>query len=110
MKQQLIKLFSNIYWFFKRFTKNGRQDYILHKAFKGIQVSKRNGLLTRLNIIDSAKKLLQPKKIINFHKGKSITKSKTSNHKLVKTVTEKHKDELKERGLKITNKGKFKHA
>ena len=110
MKQQLINIWHHIYWFFKKLTKKGREDYILHKAFFGIQESKKKGLLTKLNVIDSAKKLLKTKKILAFHKGRSIAKSKKSDHQLINQVSHKHKDELDDRGLKITKAGKFKHA
>jgi poly(A) polymerase Pap1 len=110
MKKFFKNLWFNIYWFFKKLTKKGREDYILYQGFAGIQESKKKGLVTKLNVIDSAKKLLKPKKILAFKKGRSITKSKKSNHQLIDQVTHKQKDELNDRGLKITSSGKFKHA
>ncbi|MFC0605891.1 hypothetical protein [Winogradskyella pulchriflava] len=110
MKKHLLQLINTIYWFFKRLTPNGRKDYIIAKAFSGIQQSKRNGNITKLKVIDTANKLLKPKKIITFHKGKSITKPKKSNHQVIKQASEKHSEDLKQQNLKVTKKGKFKHA
>lgn len=106
----ILKILNTIKWFFIRLTPNGRKSYILYKAFDGIQMSQRKGLITRVNVIDSAKELLKQKKILAFNKGKSISKPKTSDHKLIENVSHKHDKELKAQGLKITKKGKIKHA
>ncbi|WP_422105589.1 hypothetical protein [Winogradskyella sp.] len=110
MKQNLQNIWITIYWFFRKLTKKGKEDYIMQKAFAGIQESKRKGLITKYNVISSAKKLLKPKKIIAFNKGESITKPKKSDHQLIKQVSHQHKEDLSQNNLKITKKGKFTNA
>jgi len=110
MKKAAIKFLSDIYWFFYKMTPKGKKAFILNQGFAGILESKKTQNITKFNAIKSAKKLLKPRKIIAFHKGKSITKSKKTNHQVIDQVAKKHKNELTQRGLTITNKGKFKHA
>ena len=110
MKKHLQNIWTQIYWFFKRLTPNGRKDYVIIQAFYGIQESKRKGNFTKLKVIETANKLLKPKKIITFHKGKSITKPKKSDHQVIEQSSKKHSEDLNQNNLKITKKGKFKHA
>lgn len=100
----------NFFWFFYKLTPKGKEEYILRQGFKGLQVSKAKGNLTKIKVIGDANNLIKPRKILAFHKGKSITKSKKSNHQVIDQVSKKHQPELKERGIKISKKGKFQHA
>lgn len=108
--KKLKSILNAIYWFFYKLTPKGKKAYILEQGYKGILKSKQDQNITKFGIIGFANKLLKPKKIITFHKGKSITKAKKSNHQVIDSARKTNKDELKQRGLKITNSGKFKHA
>jgi hypothetical protein len=108
--KKLKAFFSNIYWSLYRLTAKGKRAFILKQGLQGLLQSKAEGNLTKINIIDFAKKLLKPKKIIAFHKGKSINKSKKTNYEVIKASKEVNKDVLKQRSLTITKAGKFKNA
>lgn len=104
------KLLNAIFWFFYKLTPKGKKEYILRQGFKGIQQNKLEDNFLKAEAIGSANKLLKPKSIIAFNKGKSITKNKKSNTEVISQVKDKHSSQLQERGLKITKQGKFKHA
>lgn len=108
--KKLTNIINAIYWFFYKLTPKGKKAFILKEGFKGLQKSKLEGNLTKFSIIGSANKLLKTKKILAFHKGSSIAKPKKSNHQVIETVKHKHADDLKEKHLKITKKGKFVNA
>ena len=79
-------------------------DHLRH--FKHIQ--KQNTV--KQNVIKTAGKLLSSKKILNFHKGKSITKSKKTNFETLKKASAQHQEELMDAGLVIDSKGRFVNA
>lgn len=106
----LFNFFNSIYWFFNRLTPRGKKAWILKKGLEGIRVSNRKKTLAKLKVIDSANEVLKKKKIITFFKGKSITKSKASDHQVIDSVSKKHDEDLKENHLKISRKGKFQNA
>lgn len=108
MKSKILNFFNAIYWFFYRLTPRGKKAYMFHQAFVGIQESKRQGNRTKWDVIGSATKLFKTKRIITFHKGKSITKPKKSNHEVIETVKHQNADQLKDHNIKITKTGKFK--
>lgn len=108
--KHILNFFNSIYWFFYKLTPAGKRAYVLSQGFKGIMESNTKNNITKLGVIGTAKKLLKPQKLVAFHKGKSITKSKKTNHQVLHASSKIHKDELTERGLKITRKGNFKHA
>lgn len=110
MKKFIYNFCNAIYWFFYKFTPKGKRAFILKQGFSGLQESKAKGSLTKINIIGQAKKLLKPKKLLAFHKGNSISKSKKSNHQVIDQVKKTNKRVLDDRNLKITKKGKFVNA
>ena len=106
----LNNFFNSIYWFIYKLTPKGRKAWILKKGLEGIRVSNRKKTMAKLNVIDSANEVLKKKKIITFLKGKSVTKSKASDHQVIDAVSKKHDEELKENHIKINRKGKFQNA
>ncbi|MFI1770990.1 hypothetical protein [Thalassobellus citreus] len=105
-----MKLLNKIYWFFYKLTKKGKREYTLRQGLKNFEQRNKEANVIKWGIINSASKKLKLKKIITFHKGKSISKSKKTNHQVIEASKKENKEVLAERGLKITNKGKFKSA
>lgn len=58
----------------------------------------------RAKLMADAKKKTKAGKIVAFDRGKSLGKSKLSNHQLSKSVEGQNRDTLKESGLKINHK------
>lgn len=104
------QILNNIYWFFYRLTPQGKKAYMFKQALQGLEVSRAKGSLSKLNIIGQANKILKPRKILTFHKGSTISKSKKTNHEVVEQVRATNKEVLSENNLKITKKGKFANA
>lgn len=107
--RQSVKTFcSNIYWYFYKLTPKGKRAYILKQGFAGFEKAKKEQNITKWGIIGQANKLLKPKKILAFHKGKSISKPQKSNHQVINQVAKKNKEALNQNHLEITKNGKFK--
>lgn len=113
MKKQIKYLshqLNNLFWFFYKLTPKGKTEFTLRQGFKGLQDHNRKTNLTKLNVVHSANKILKNKKILAFHKGNSITKSKKSNHQVIQSVKHQHQSELNKQSIKINKNGKFKTA
>ncbi|TXE18629.1 hypothetical protein ES692_06180 [Psychroserpens burtonensis] len=107
---KLKRLFNAIYWHLYKLTPKGKRAYTLKQGLAGLQQSKAEGNITKMYVIGYANKLLKPKKILAFNKGKSIAKSKKTSHEVINASKEFNRDVLKHRGIKITKAGKFKNA
>lgn len=110
MKKAISKFFKNLYWTIYKLTPAGKKAYVLEQAFSGIKIYTEKQNTVKQNVIKTAGKILSSKKILNFHKGKSITKSKKTNFETLKQASAQHQQELKDAGLAITHKGKFVNA
>lgn len=108
--KQIIQIFNFIYWSLYKLTPRGKQAYVFKKSIEGFAKTKKEQNITKWSAIQTAKKLLRPKKILAFDRGVSITKSKKSTHEVIQKVKNDHKDDLDEKHLTINRKGKFKHA
>ncbi|QQV89948.1 hypothetical protein M1M27_gp04 [Cellulophaga phage Ingeline_1] len=106
----MLKQLNNFAWSIYKLTPKGKRSFILKSGLSNLKKKAALKTTTKLNIIDSATKVIKTKKIFGFNKGKSIVNTKKSNHQVRENVKNKHALELKERGLKITNTGKFRHA
>lgn len=102
-----LKQLNNIFWFFYKLTPKGKRHYILKQGFAGFEKAKQSQNLTKWNVIGQANKLFKPKKILTFHKGKSIAKTKKSNFEVITQVKNTNKTQLQQNHLNINNKGKF---
>ena len=106
---QLLHHINQLGWFFYRLTPKGKKAYTFKKGLEGLRESNALRTKTKANVITSAFKKLKQKKILAFHKGNSISKSKKTDHQVIKAVSVEHAEELRERGLKISYNGKFKN-
>lgn len=106
----ILKYAKALYWAIYRLTPRGRRAWTFKKGYEGLLQSNSLRTQTKLRVIHSAGTVLKPKKIISFFGGRSISKSKVSNHQVKEVVKHRHAEELKERGIKITKKGRFKNA
>ena len=105
-----MNILSKIYWAVYRLFPKGKKEWILKQGFEGLKKSNMARRSTKLKVIHSANKLVKPKKILGFGKNGSVLKSKKSNHQIIEGVKHEHSEELKDRGIKITKKGKIKNA
>lgn len=101
---------QKLYWFFYRLTPQGKKAWLFKRGFDGFIASAQEKRETKKKVYSSAAKKMKPKKILAFHKGQSVSKSKKSTHQVIKSVENEHGQELQERGLRITKKGTFKNA
>lgn len=97
-------------WFFYRLTPKGKRAWKFKKGFDGLLESNRLKTQAKANVISTAIKNMKKKKLIAFHKGKSISKPKQSDYQIKESVKQEHKEELSTVGIKITKKGKFRNA
>ena len=101
---------NRIGWFFYRFTPRGRDAWKLKKGLEGLKHQKALRTVTKIKVVHSANEMLKSKKILAFHKGKSIFKPKKSDHEVRESVKSAHREELDQRGIEITKSGKFRNA
>ena len=106
---QLLHHINQLGWFFYRLTPKGKKAYTFKKGLEGLREGNALRTKTKANVITSAYKKLKQKKLLAFHKGQSISKAKKTDHQVIKAVSVEHKEELKERGIRILNNGKFKN-
>ncbi|WP_378186891.1 hypothetical protein ACE939_00900 [Aquimarina sp. W85] len=89
-------------WFYQNLTKKGRKEKFFAEGLKNINAHlDQNKEKAKMNMLKTAGSLLTTKKIMGFNGKKSITKAKTTNHKLKHIVDNKHSEELKKNMLKI---------
>ncbi|WP_044403407.1 hypothetical protein [Lacinutrix sp. Hel_I_90] len=106
MIKAIKKFFKFIYWVLYTQTPKGKKENIMDTAFQNISASNS----AKFSVIGTANKLLRSKKILAFHKGKSISKSKRSNYEVIKQSKTKHDAELDNVGVKLSKSGKFQNA
>lgn len=103
MKFRIIYLWQSLkHWCWLNCTKAGRLEKFFSKGVKNADeyLSKRKAD-AKTDMLVTAGTLIEEKKIIHFDGKKSLTKSKTTNHKLKTVVEKKHDKQLKENRLKI---------
>ncbi|MEX0275706.1 MAG: hypothetical protein AB3N16_15145 [Flavobacteriaceae bacterium] len=105
-----MKILQKIYWLFYRMAPRGRRAYKLKNGLDGLLASQERKTKAKLKVVRAASGQLKRKKILAFGKGKSVTKPRMSDHQIVKSVGNQHKEELAARGIRLTNKGKFKNV
>ena len=106
----MIKYLKQLFYYFYHMTPKGKKKQM--QGFASNFMAEENTLdtITKLEVVHTATKVMKQKKLLNFHKGKSITKPKSSNHKIKKVATGKHARQLKNRGIIVNEKGEFVHA
>ena len=103
---KIIQFFNAIYWFFYRIFPKGRRDYTIKKGLENLMSDHE----AKMKVVHNANKKMSLRKILGFVKGKSITKAKTSDFKMMQELQKEHGQELKKKGLRLTRKGKFARA
>lgn len=108
--KKILGLINRLIWAIYKLSPQGKKAWKLKKGLEGMKKSRLLRNVAKMNVVHSANKELEEKKILAFHKGESIVKAKKSNHQVREAVAHKHAGELQERGIKITKTGKFKNA
>lgn len=103
-------ILKTLFWAVYRITPKGKKAWKFKKGFEGLMESKRSKDDVKLNVVHTAYKNMKKKKILAFKKGQSVSKAKSSDHQIRESAKAQHKEELKERGIKISKKGKFQNA
>ncbi|WP_074406627.1 hypothetical protein [Aquimarina megaterium] len=92
-------------WCYLHLTPKGRKEKFFAEGLSNINVHLEDRKKeAKLNMQLTAGSILGQKKIIGYTGKKSITKPKTTNHKLKKAVENRHAKELKDNKLKIQDK------
>lgn len=101
---------NRLIWALYRMTPAGKRAYMFKKAERGLKRSVDMKKATKMSVVHSAYKSLKQKKILAFSRGRSVAKSKKSDHQVIHQVKNVHRNDLERSGLKIDAKGQFKNA
>lgn len=106
-----IKSIANaIYWAIYKLSKKGKQAYMFKQAAVSMQQKHNNRTVAKMAVVANSQKHAKLKKIVTFQNGRSVTKSKKSNHQIIEASRQENAQLLSENGLRITDSGKIKNA
>lgn len=108
--KNLFNLLNRFLWALYRLTPAGKRAYMFKKAERGLKISVNLKKATKMSVVHSAYNSLKQKKILAFSKGRSVAKSKKSDHQVIHQVKHVHRNDLERSGLKVDPKGKFKNT